>query len=206
MNPPRPALHLSLAAAALLAFSAAAALARPVVTAVHPMPTVLAAGDALQRIASDDAGAAPEPKVAPVDVGAFTLDPPTAEVTPAPKPDEWKAAPAARLSRDVEACRGYRVREWLKIHCAGFPAAGVSLLAGTRTGVGLWVDPPRDPSDGMKTARSAEVIFPVRRGDGRLFQVGQFGEGYDGPVAWNLAYTISEQWIDGERAPIITVR
>ena len=24
------------------------------------------------------------------------------------------------LSHDVEACRAYRVREWLKIHCAGF--------------------------------------------------------------------------------------
>jgi hypothetical protein len=149
------------------------------------------------------------PATDPVSSGApleLEASPPGAEVTPAPKPDEWKAAPVVRLSHDVEACRAYRVREWLKIHCAGFPAAGISLLAGARTGVALWVDPPRDPGDGMKTLRSAEVILPVRRGDGRLLQIGQFGPGYDGPVAWNLAFTISEQWIEGDAAPIVSVR
>jgi hypothetical protein len=184
-------------AGALLAFSAAALAAgapRHLSRFLLPAPpsAVLA-----------DGGSAPS---SPVDPGAFAADPPSAEVTPPPKPDEWKAAPVVRLSRDVEACRAYRVREWLKIHCAGFPAAGASLLAGTRTGVGLWVDPPRDPGDEMKTLRSAEVIFPLRRGDGRLFQIGQFGEGYDGPVAWNLAFTISEQWIEGDGAPIVSVR
>jgi len=173
-------------AAALLAFSAAALAARPVSSVAPSAPPALPA----------ELVAAP----------SLDADPPGAEVTPVPKPDEWKAAPVVRLARDVDACRAYRVREWLKIHCAGFPAAGASLLAGTRTGVGLWVDPPRDPADGMKTLSSAEVIFPVRRGDGRLFQLGQFGEGYDGPIAWNLAFTISEQWIEGDRAPIVSVR
>ena len=140
------------------------------------------------------------------DLASFASDPPAAEATPAPKPEEWKAAPAVRLTHDVGACRAYRVREWLKVHCSGFPAAGVALLAGSRPGVELWVDPPHEAAETMMTARSAEVIFPVRRGDGRLFQIGQFGPGYDGPAAWNLAYTLSEQWIDGDRAPIISLR
>jgi len=110
-----------------------------------------------------------------------------------------------RLDHDVDACHAYRVREWVKIHCAGLPFAGASLLAGTREGVGIWIDPPRD-DDTMKTLRGAELIFPVRRGDGRLFQIGQFGEGYDGPVAWNVAFTVSEQWIEGDKAPALVVR
>jgi hypothetical protein len=137
---------------------------------------------------------------------SLAADPPGTEASPAPKPDEWKSAPSIKLDHDVETCKAFRVREWVKIHCTDFPAAAVSLLAGTRTGVEMWVDQPKDPKEPMKTPRSAQAIFPVRRGDGRIIQIGQFGEGYDGPIAWNLAFTISEQWIEGEKAPIITVR
>lgn len=187
----RPALSPRAPLAGALALAAAAALvvcSSSVALAVRPASSV-----------------APPPPVTPAGT-SLAADPPSAEVTAAPRPDEWKNAPAVRLSHDVDACRAYRVREWLKVHCAAFPAAGVSLLAGPRAGVQLWVDPPRDPGDGMKTLRSAEVIFPVRRGDGRLFQLGQFGEGYDGPVAWNLAFTLSEQWIEGDSAPIVSIR
>jgi hypothetical protein len=155
-------------------------------------------------VRADQPGAPGSPT--PPERPSFTADPPGTEATPAPTPDEWKAAPAVTLDHDVAACRAYRVREWVKLHCGGFPAAGVTLLAGTRTGVAVWVDPPRDPAETMKTPRAAEAIFPVRRGDGRLFQVGQFGEGYDGPVAWNLAFTVSEQWLAAEAAPVISVR
>ncbi len=187
-------------------------MSRPVPSPRAPLAGVLAAAAAALLVFSSGALAlSPVPSVEPpppVEPAPPSLaaDPPGADVTPAPKPDEWKTAPVVGLAHDVKACRAYRVREWLKVHCTGFPAAGVSLLAGARTGVQLWVDPPRDPADGMKTLRSAEVIFPVRRGDGRLFQIGQFGPGYDGPVAWNLAFTLSEQWIEGESAPIVSVR
>jgi hypothetical protein len=186
-------------AALALVVSSAAALAQHA-----PLPSASAVPAAAAPRPDLGSGPALDPALA--DPGSFVADPPPAEPTPVPKLDEWSAAPAVRLTRDVAACTAYRVREWVKIHCAGSPAAGVSLLAGTRTGVALWVDPPKDASETMKTPRTAEVIFPVRRGDGRLFQVGQFGEGYDGPVAWNLAYTVSEQWIEGARAPTLTVR
>jgi hypothetical protein len=107
----------------------------------------------------------------------------------------------------VAACNAYRVREWLKIHCSGFPGAGVSLLAGSRDGVQVWVDPSGgEGPEAMTKPRDAEIILPVRRGDGRIFQIAQFGEGYDGPIGWNNAYAVSEYWIDGEPAPIVTVR
>jgi hypothetical protein len=197
MNRPLP---LYLAAVAGLLFSAAAPAderapsPRPNATQVHglaPPSRALAPGvAALEAVLAS----------------SLETDPPGAEVTPMPKPDEWKGAREVRLAHDVEACHAFRVREWLKIHCGGFPAAGASMLAGSREGVALWVDPSGEGNEAMKTARTVDVIFPVRRGDGRIFQITQFGEGWDGPVAWNLAYSVSEQWVAGEPAPIITVR
>jgi hypothetical protein len=138
---------------------------------------------------------------------ALDVDPPGAEISKEPKIEEWKTAAPVKLARGVPACSAYRVREWLKIHCAGFPGAGVSLLAGSRDGVQVWVDPSGgEGSAAMAKPRDAEIILPLRRGDGRLFQIAQFGEGYDGPIGWNNAYSVSEYWVDGEPAPIVTVR
>ncbi len=157
------------------------------------------------------ASAAPASSAAPAparDEGtSLEAAPPGVETSKAPTAEEWKTAPRVKLARNVAACNAYRVREWLKIHCSGFPGAGVSLLAGSRDGVQVWVDPiGGEGSFAMTKPRDAEIILPVRRGDGRLFQIAQFGEGYDGPIGWNNAYSVSEYWIEGEAAPIVTVR
>jgi hypothetical protein len=157
------------------------------------------------------ASAAPVSSAAPAparDEGtSLEAAPPGAEISKAPKAEEWKTAPRVKLARSVAACNAYRVREWLKIHCSGFPGAGVSLLAGSRDGVQVWVDPSGgEGPEAMTKPRDAEIILPLRRGDGRLFQIAQFGEGYDGPSGWNNAYAVSEYWIEGEAAPIVTVR
>ncbi len=138
---------------------------------------------------------------------SFAEAPPAEEKSKAPTLAEWKDAPRVTLEREEPLCRSYRVREWLKIHCSGFPAAGVSLLAGQGEGVSAWVPPPKtEGTAAMKEASFAELIFPVRRGDGRVFQVAQFGPGYDGPLGWNVVLIVSEVWPAGEPAPIITVR
>jgi hypothetical protein len=112
-----------------------------------------------------------------------------------------------KLARNVPGCNASRVREWLKIHCSGFPGAGVALLAGSQEGVQVWVDSSGgEGAEAMTKPRDAEIILPLRRGDGRLFQIAQFGEGYDGPIGWNNAYAVSEYWIDGEAAPIVAIR
>jgi hypothetical protein len=135
-------------------------------------------------------------------------DPPGSDASKTPKPEEWKTAPKVKLTRDTPGCTAYRIREWLKVHCTGLPAAGASLLAGTRDGVQVWVEPGllTEGKDAMKKVHDAEVVFPVRRGDGRVFQIAQFGEGYDGPIGWNTGVLVSESWVDGEAAPIISVR
>lgn len=138
---------------------------------------------------------------------SLDADPPSAEISKTPKLDEWNGAPTVKLARNVPGCKAYRVREWLKIHCSGFPGAGASLVTGSRDGVLVWVDPAGgEGPDAMAKPRDAEIVFPVRRGDGRVFQIAQFGEGYDGPIGWNNAYAVSEYWIAGEPAPIVTIR
>lgn len=182
---------ISLAAVAALLTPAADAPAVPASPSAPAAPTGLATAVAL---------VAAEAK-------ALDADPPGPEVSAAPKVDEWKSARPVKLARSVPACSAYLVREWLKIHCSGFPGAGVSLLAGSRDGVQVWVDPSGgEGAQGMKRPRDAEIILPLRRGDGRFFQIAQFGEGYDGPVGWSNAYAVSESWIDGDPAPIVTVR
>src|SRR4051794_24916613 len=57
------------------------------------------------------------------ELSSFEVEPPGSEVTPAPKPDEWKTARPVKLTHDAEGCQAFRAREWLKIHCGGFPAA-----------------------------------------------------------------------------------
>jgi hypothetical protein len=147
------------------------------------------------------------PAAAPGEGTSLEAAPPGAEVSKAPTAEEWKTASRVKLARNAPACSVYLVREWLKIHCSGFPGAGVSLLAGSRDGVQVWVDPSGgEGPDSMTKPRDAEIILPLRRGDGRLFQIAQFGEGYDGPIGWNNAFSVSECWIEGEAAPIVTVR
>ena len=180
----------------MLTVAAAIALLTPAASA----PAVPAA-----LSAAPSAAAATTASVA--NLPSLDADPPSAEVSKTPKMDEWSAAPKVRLARNVPGCNAYRVREWLKIHCSGFPGAGASLITGSRDGVLVWVDPAGgEGPDAMSKPRDAEVVFPVRRGDGRLFQIAQFGEGYDGPIGWNNAYAISEYWVDGEPAPIVTIR
>jgi hypothetical protein len=166
-----------------------------------------AASAAPAASAASAASAAPAAEAPPAVEGkSFAEAPPGAEKSKAPTPEEWKTAPWVALTRSAALCRAYRVREWLKIHCDGFPAAGVSLLAGQNEGVMVYVDQTSEAgNEVMKKPRPAEVIFPVRRGDGRVLQIAQFGEGYDGPLGWNVAFTVSEQWVDGEAGPIITV-
>ncbi len=180
---------------------------RWMLTIAATLALVMPATNAPAVPAAPSASAATAPAIAAVDAPSLDADPPSAEVSKTPKLEEWIAAPKVKLARNVPGCSAYRVREWLKIHCSGFPGAGVSLVTGSRDGVLVWVDPAGgDGPDAMAKPRDAEVVFPLRRGDGRIFQIAQFGEGYDGPIGWNNAYAISEYWVDGEPAPIVTIR
>jgi hypothetical protein len=132
-------------------------------------------------------------------------DPPGPEKTPNPTLDEWKTAAKLKLTRADKRCNAYRVREWVKIHCS-FPAAGAALMAGNPEGVAVWVD--RTSMEIEQVAfkpRGVDIIFPVRRGDARYFELYEWFAEYMFPSAQFVTASVSACWVDGEPAPVISM-
>lgn len=128
------------------------------------------------------------------------FDPPGPEKTTMPKKGEWeKSGSFAHGARPFpKRCSMTRVREWMKVHCD--VSQGTALLvAGSRDGVFLW-----GGNDG------AEIIFPLRRGDRRVFEIesadtmgmGPYGAGGRSASPTTI---IQEEWIEGEAEPIVLI-
>jgi hypothetical protein len=109
--------------------------------------------------------------------------------SPPPKKAEWATAPDATGVRITDPrCTAKRIREWYRVECAdGY----VSLLGGNREGIDLGA---------REEPYGAWFIFPARVGDARaaefLFR-----------AKWSIApdVIVSEQWLEGDPAPLITV-
>jgi hypothetical protein len=154
---------------------------------------------------SGTAAAGPAPGADTPPTKGMEDDPPGEEKTPAPSLDEWKGAAKIKIARADKRCNAYRVREWVKIHCA-FPAAGAALMAGSPDGVAVWVDRPSMEIEQVAfTPRGVDVIFPVRRGDARYFELFEWIADYMYPSGHSVAVSISESWVEGEPAPVITM-
>ncbi len=157
--------------------------------------------------AQSDAGA-PAPLTIPpwvdtADLPAFDAEAFPAEKSRAPTLAEWTAAPRVRLTRMIKTsgCNAARVREWVKIHC-DLQTAGLRLIAGSTDGVALWVAEPIGYSPFLTMGRFSEIVFPVRQGDRRIFELLrlEFGE-WDG---WGTtsSFLVEEEWLEGETPQI----
>jgi hypothetical protein len=137
-------------------------------------------------------------------------------------------------------CRAWRVREWMKIHCdmrtAGLrllagSKEGVSLFLApvvpfdiaehakalereeseVREEVerGLWDSIIRRQRLEME-GRFAHIVFPIRRGDRRVFEwlAGELWEGYDGGVGIGSTSSmiVEEQWPEGEEPEVALLK
>ena len=151
----------------------------------------------------------------------FDAEPFPEEKTKAPTADEWKAAIQVRLTRmstSISGCRAWRLREWMKIHC-DTKTAGIRLLAGSADGVALFVPDSlvsqeefdKNPSElaakHFETmGRLGQVVFPVRRGDRRVFEWLRLDvwDNYEGPpgVGSTSTMILEEQWLEGAKAEI----
>jgi hypothetical protein len=161
--------------------------------------------------AAPDAGAARvviPPRVEEATLPAFDAEPFPEEKSQAPTPSEWKDVPRVRLSRvadGVTGCNAYRVREWIQIHCDR-QTAGARLIAGSPSGIALWVPEPLSKDNAFSTmGRFVEIVFPVRRGDRRVFETLDFDFGmYEG---WGTAmgFFVEERWPEGAKSPEIAL-
>jgi hypothetical protein len=129
---------------------------------------------------------------APLDRVTF----PTAR-SQAPVAEEWEKGQRLELTRGDARCVARRVREWIRVECFLDRVAGVHLIAGERQGVDLRL--VKESRDG--SFDSAQIIFPVRARDRRVFQivpaVGDWRDGAASPMF------ISESWIEGESPQIV---
>ena len=141
----------------------------------------------------------------PADAGVlprFDAAPFAEERTPAPTGAEWKPIdPVALTASSQPGCNADRLREWVRIRCSHLPTSVLAQLGGSREGVSLFIDPP-----GSWVPPGGEVMFPVRRGDRRVFEWSTFGDSYEGVGAPEVAFRISESWAPGDAAPTILVR
>jgi hypothetical protein len=120
-----------------------------------------------------------------------------------PKLSDWQTATRVRITQRgprAEGCRAWRTRAWVKVHCAVRTTA-VSLLGGSFKGVSMWL---RDPPAGAPAPEAAEVIFPIRPGDRRVFEFFSFGETYGGSMV-SPGLVLQEYWIEGAPAPTLVM-
>ena len=108
----------------------------------------------------------------------FDAEPFEDKKTPAPTVKEWANAPPVLMTSGLASgCKAFRIREWIKIHCADLITLQLTLLGGEPEGVSFYIPPA--PQDETWTRRG-EIIFPVRRGDRRMFEWATAGDSYSG--------------------------
>jgi hypothetical protein len=120
-----------------------------------------------------------------------------------PKASEWVNAARVRITRRgprASGCRAWRARSWLKVHCDARITA-LSLVGGSGAGTSFWLAPPKP---GEPAPESGEVIFPMRPGDRRIFELFSFGETYGGSMV-SPGLVLQEHWIAGEPAPTVVL-
>ena len=145
----------------------------------------------------------------PVEVVPFASVSIPSERSAVPKPAEWEQAKEVRLDRRTVAttkCRAFVLREYMKVKCA-VPMVGVRQFAGSIEDVQVAVVPKDEPPKVFLAPLGGHVVFPLRRGQGLLFQffeaaTGGYGEGFfpaNGAI-------VDAYWPAGDAAPTVTVR
>jgi mono/diheme cytochrome c family protein len=156
-------------------------------------------------VASADADLAPvdlecAPPAPAEDTSSLATDPPAEEQSASPTSVEWKDAEDLALLRMPKPCTAQRLREWLRLECViatphefTMPRK-VALVAGSRDGVefgGTW--------------NSVNAVFPLRRGDRRVFVIDDHVASWRGFHQTETELVVSEAWLDGAAAPVVTV-
>lgn len=144
-----------------------------------------------------DADAGPPP------LPAFDELPFPEEKSARPTKDDWKNAPEVAFSEGSSlawSCKAYRLREWIRIRCTT-TTAKITLMCGNNEDVHMHLDPL--PAEWGIFPEGGELVFPVRRGDRRLFEWQGVEWGYRGANNATSMLVISEMWLPGEDKPVI---
>jgi len=132
---------------------------------------------------------------------------PQSEKSEKPAEKDWEHAEPLELPRNHAFCKAQKIREWVRVECRRDPTAfepfvGVRVVGGSHTDVTV-SNSPKVP----KGAQPLGVVFPVRKGDRRMleFAGAVSPEWKSWTVTEELAFTVSEEWLESAAAPTITV-
>ncbi|WP_437768553.1 hypothetical protein WMF27_12990 [Sorangium sp. So ce281] len=179
----------------------------------------LAPAQAAESVLAPAGGAAAGPQAGaaggPADAGggaeaprkrALEATPPPPERTARPAAAEWDAAGQVSLARVARggACKACRQREWLRIDCSVPSVVAVRSLGAGAGGESVSVGQHRADEDGPFPS-SVSVIFPVRIGDRRVIEILSIEEGYRFQTGLSTSVMISEQWLEGDAGPLVSV-
>jgi len=196
---------------------AAAAGAAFSVFGAPPPPTTSAtayASGAPSALASASAAPEIDPKFKPYEPqpGPPAAPKKSAWVPPSEKSDkpaekDWEHAEPLELPRNHALCKAQKIREWVRVECHRDPIdfepfVGVRVVGGSHTDVTV-SNSPKLP----KETQPLGVVFPVRKGDRRMLEfAGAIApEWKSWTVTEELVFTVSEEWLESEAAPIIAV-
>jgi len=192
----------SIGAFAILALGALVVGRRPEKVAT-PKPTIPVVAQA-PTPPSEPSGSAAAP-LQDTELGRLRVAVPAAATAKAPTKEDWEAhgapLPLPRASRCLAALLG----SWLRIECESRKGAGhsVAALSGSQSDVSV-----RAREHGI-----TEVVFPLRRGDRRFFQLdevevkedfrGYAGEGTETEVVPGV--NVSVVWLEDEPTPRVVI-
>jgi hypothetical protein len=124
------------------------------------------------------------------------IEPPSDEVSLRPTWPEWNKAPSLALPRIHKACKVFRVREWVRVHCDIDQLVQTTMIVGGREGVEI--------SQG-RYGGGGDIVFPLRRGDLRIFEFDELSGHYKMSSTWSRAAVVTERWLAGDATPVLTV-
>ncbi|UQA62881.1 hypothetical protein [Polyangium aurulentum] len=186
---------LAIAAAPLLALDANAGDPEPAPAAAAPSVTVADGGT--------EAGLGADYSVAvPKGPPAYDAVPFPDHKSPRPKDTEWNHADAVAINGLPYGCAALRINEWIRLRCES-TLASIGLVGGDRTDVSMRLDPMTEEDAVMGFHRAGEMVFPVRRGDRRLFEWVQVEFGYKGMMSTGVLLVLSEHWLPDEEKPTL---
>lgn len=126
------------------------------------------------------------------------------EKSPRPKTEDWKNAPEFDLTEHTLTSSGFckiqRLREWMRISCT-ITTGKITLMCGSSEDVSFGLGPV--PVDWGTFPEGGEIVFPIRKGDRRLFEWQSVEFGYKGANSVVNFMVISETWLPGEEKPVI---
>jgi hypothetical protein len=137
------------------------------------------------------------PRLTAAALPSFDAEPPAGKSAP-PLWKEWRGATEIGIASGSPACRVTHVREWVRVKCdlGQETLAEMALIAGSREGVSFGHN---------EFGPGYDVVFPVRRGDRRVFQIVKVASWSKYSVEYDAAFAITEAWLPGAASPVITV-